>query len=911
VGAIHKIGPAAATASRRIRLLDAAADFAVFADPTGAIVFATTRTQTLVPQSGVSGTKVWEVVHPEDRTQTERMFEAARLEGVSRGDIRVDGSRGEPRWLSLRLSLVRDGTSVFGVDVVGHDVTEDRWLLDSLERRNEELRAFLAATTRIALVTDPSALAAEVVETALDLFPHASTAKIWLTNDEGDLSLVAARGRLDGPLEVPIAALKSLTRTTPLVVEQGGARVSSTGSGSAIYLGLSAGDRPIGCLALEAKGGSVLDLADAALLQSFASHVSMALANAQAHGIERRNATERAAMLDHIAEGLLVVDASARIERMNPAAERVLGVERAQFTGRSIRDLLPNLEREDGAPLPDEERPILRALHRGETVTDVRLIVARGPERRTFSVSAAPIRDGSGTIRGAIAVFRDVTEDRDRARQLQRYAHALSQFSDGVAILDRGGVVVDWIGDAGDLLGWQAKEVVGQRFSDLLTGSDADAARTDFESAITDGIRLEREVRLWSAEGTARTCLVTCSPVSEEDGRSLGSVVVTKDVTEDRLLRERLSRSQRLEALGRLAAGVAHEVNNPLAFLAVNLEVLERTAASGKSADDPLVAEVREVLPDLREGVRRIRDVVRSLAAFSAVGDDRTELLSVEDVLDEALGIVHNELRHKATLVKDVQVVARIRGNARRLQQALLNVLVNATEAIPTADAGQNRIRIGIRPDGDWIVVEVEDSGLGIAAEHLPRIFDPFFTTKRVGTGSGLGLTMTHDIISSHGGRIDVSSEPGAGTKVTIRLPAAESPSLVPPAPPLPETPARLRVLLVDDEAPIRKSYRRALGGDFDLDEAVDGNRAIGILSRDRGFDVILCDLHMPGKSGAALYREVCDRWPDLEPRFLFITGGAFTEETKEFAKRLGPRCLVKPISTSTLVERIRQVVKG
>jgi CheY-like chemotaxis protein len=202
------------------------------------------------------------------------------------------------------------------------------------------------------------------------------------------------------------------------------------------------------------------------------------------------------------------------------------------------------------------------------------------------------------------------------------------------------------------------------------------------------------------------------------------------------------------------------------------------------------------------------------------------------------------------------------------------------------------------------VVLEVEDSGCGIPPDRIGRIFDPFFTTKRVGAGSGLGLTLTHDIVTTHRGRVDVSSEPGVGTKVTMRLPAApRTAEASGPAEPVADRP---RVLVVDDEPALRRSYRRVLEEDFEVREAGGTDEAIAVLGADADFDVVLCDLHMPGRSGAALYREVEARWPDLSGAFLFITGGAFTDETREIASRYEERCLAKPVPAEVLIDRIR-----
>ncbi len=910
VASIHKLG-AVQSPSRRARLLEEAADLVLSTDPVGTVLFATDRTVGLLGAPRIVGVLFEDLFQAEDRGNAKRLFETALLQGDAHGELRAAGNRGEPRWIALRLVALRDGSRAEGVDVVGHDITEQRWLLDSLERRNAELRAFLAAAGRIASVIALGPLAREVVGSILELVPHAAAARLWLADDDGDLSLAAANGHFEGPLDVPVAALRSMARTGPLVfasaAEHRSARVSATGSGSVLYVGLSSGDQPLGSLCVEAKPGVDLDLADGALVHAFGGHVTLALASARAHETERRLGLERAAILDHVIDGLIVVSPLGRVERMNPAAERFLGLARGAALGRGLVDVLGAAHGADGRPGPEEDRPIVRAL-RGETVVGARVGFVRGTEIRMHQVSVAPMRDDAGRLVGAVSIFRDVTAESIRAAELQRYAQALAQLSDVVAILDESGFIADWLGGAQAVLGWSGDQARGQPFGDLVTGPDAEPAREAIAEAIRTGTRLQREVQLSTSDVAARTCLLSITRVTGEDGQPLGSIVVAKDVTDDRDLRERLERAQRLESLGRLAAGVAHEVNNPLAFLTVNLEVLSRSAAAVERGQmDPAAAirEVREIVPDLDEGARRIRDVVRSLSSFSIVGDDRKDIVSLPEIVEEAIAMVRNELRHKATLHLDLATVPPIRGSARRLHQAVLNVLVNATESIAEGAIALDVVRVSVREDAPWVVLEIEDSGRGIPADQIGRIFDPFFTTKRVGAGSGLGLTLTHDIVSTHRGLIDVSSEPGVGTKVIIRLPVAERVSVASPAPVPAETP-RARVLVVEDEPALRRSYRRVLGEDFEIVEAGNADDALGILAADPAFDVVLCDLHMPGRSGAALYLEVEARWPKLAGAFLFITGGAFSEETREMASRFEARCLAKPVPAAALVDRIR-----
>ena len=214
-----------------------------------------------------------------------------------------------------------------------------------------------------------------------------------------------------------------------------------------------------------------------------------------------------------------------------------------------------------------------------------------------------------------------------------------------------------------------------------------------------------------------------------------------------------------------MAAGVAHEINNPLAYVIGNLDVLAHELAHAKA---PLPAERLRLLEaavrDARQGAERVRAIVRDLKVFARVQEDRPTRVDVGAAIEGALGIAHNEIRHRARLVMDLAPVPPVRADAGRLSQLFLNLIINAAQSIPEGAAERNEIRVATRLQQDgWVRVEVKDTGAGIPREHLAKIFDPFFTTKSVGVGTGLGLSIVHAIVTAAGGRIEVESTPGAG----------------------------------------------------------------------------------------------------------------------------------------------------
>ncbi|MBI2837317.1 MAG: response regulator [Acidobacteria bacterium] len=377
-----------------------------------------------------------------------------------------------------------------------------------------------------------------------------------------------------------------------------------------------------------------------------------------------------------------------------------------------------------------------------------------------------------------------------------------------------------------------------------------------------------------------------------------------RESLEARLELERVAaHSDRMASVGVLAAGVAHEINNPLAYVSANLDFV---AQRGHGLRD--FGDIAAAIENAREGTRRIVDTVRDLKTFSHPGDDRREPLEICDVIDSAIKMAHNEIRYRATLVKDYAEVPRVDANSSRLGQVFLNLLINAAQAIPEGHVSENEIRVSTRLAGNRVVAEVRDTGPGIPASLIGHIFEPFFTTKPKGVGTGLGLAICRGIVRSIDGDISVSSEPGKGTSFSVSLPAVERTGPVEePAVPHPmETGPRLRILVIDDEPYIREALRLLLSDEHDVELAANSRDALLLLAIPNSFDVILCDLQMPDLSGMEIYEEVQHSRPGTERRFVFMTGGAFTDRARAFLKAVPNPRIDKPFQVAALRSLIR-----
>jgi CheY-like chemotaxis protein len=284
-------------------------------------------------------------------------------------------------------------------------------------------------------------------------------------------------------------------------------------------------------------------------------------------------------------------------------------------------------------------------------------------------------------------------------------------------------------------------------------------------------------------------------------------------------------------------------------------------------------------------------------------------------VAESAINLAWNEIRHRAQLVKELHPVPRVMGSESRFVQVLVNLLVNAAQAIPEGDAANNRIvlRTGTTADGH-AYVEVEDTGTGIPEDRVPHVFEPFWTSKPKGVGTGLGLSICHGIVTAAGGEIRIASTvPGKGTVVRVELPAAPEDAYArasrPPAPRavLPPVGPRPRILVIDDEIQLGATLRVGLASSCEVLVATSGKDALERLESD-DIDLVLCDLMMPEISGMELYERVRESHPELADRFVFMTGGAFTDRARDFLERHGHPRIEKPFSLHD-VERLLSTV--
>jgi PAS domain S-box-containing protein len=407
------------------------------------------------------------------------------------------------------------------------------------------------------------------------------------------------------------------------------------------------------------------------------------------------------------------------------------------------------------------------------------------------------------------------------------------------------------------------------------------------------------ELRVRDDDGSWRLCEV--SVVWMELAGATVLVASGRDVTERHQLRAQLLVSDRMASLGTLAAGIAHEINNPLSYVLGNLEVMAESL--GKTADrsDPLVTAIG----DATDGAQRVRKIVQGLRTFSRSEEEKRVPLAISDVLSSAIRLTANEVRHRAQLVCELGTTPTVMADDGRLTQVFINLIVNAAHAIPEGRSDENRITVRTRSDElGRAVIEIIDTGRGMTPDVQARVFDPFYTTKKVGEGTGLGLSICHSIITGLGGQISLEGAVDRGAVARVVLPPAQAPAPANPRaaePGVAPLPQRLRVMVVDDEPRVAEMLQRVLRRDHEVIAVSCGKAALEQVTAGVWFDAIVTDVMMPNMTGIELLEEILRIAPDQARRLIFLSGGVFTPETRERLDEMGTLQLEKPTNSSEL----------
>ena len=520
-------------------------------------------------------------------------------------------------------------------------------------------------------------------------------------------------------------------------------------------------------------------------------------------------------------------------------------------------------------------------------------------------------RTVAGQVSLAIAVtdafHQRAASERAARSQATLLRSILESMADGVIVANERGEITHWNSAADRVLPvtptrttpWAGRNTFHADRTTPVQPNDLPLARALRGESVD---HLELFVQQGGTEGVWYS--VNARPLRDDSGVVPGGVAVFRDVTTEKATNARLLLGDRMAALGTLAAGVAHEINNPLMAVTAGLEMLASDVAEMMRGTAVNFNETLSLLHDARDAAERVRHIVRDMKLFSRVDEETPGRVDVEHVIESSIRMVATEIRHRARLVRDYSPISPVLANESRLGQVFLNILVNASQALPEGRADRNEIRISTSMTSEGRVrIAIADTGTGMSPEVAARIFTPFFTTKPIGVGTGLGLAICHQLIQAIGGNIDVETMVGQGTTFVITLPAmtAEHDTRSVTQPVATVAKRRGRVLIIDDDALITATLRRGLSSEHDIVALIDPREAARRILGGERFDMILCDLMMPTGTGMDLYDELIEVAPDQAANIVFITGGAFTPRAREFLDAVPNPRLDKPFSLHNL----------
>ncbi len=667
-------------------------------------------------------------------------------------------------------------------------------------------------------------------------------------------------------------------------------------------LSISIGDPLQGVIAFGFRTAACLRDEHVPILRSMAAMLldRLDLSLLAAHAARLRVMTQAMPM------GAIMLSRHGTVEEVNPAAERIFARPASELLGRSIRELVSapgggllgwRIDEANGpAPAlvrtPDGTRSVQAQL--AAVVRDVAPPNLYGP---LFLVDTSAER----AAHDALAA---------RTAELHRLEREHRELIDNLPVIvytnDARGRCTYVSRAIERILGYTPDEIYAmESFAQL----NIDPVPTAY---FTRGETFEMDFRQRHKDGHEVMLRHTGRVIADEHGNVLGAEGFGVDITKERDAQRQLMLADRLAALGMLVAGIGHEINNPAAYVSLGVQQIARHlrgALAQPAAETRATLErVIPILDDVAAGVHRIAEIVGELKQFARnPAAESPSPIDVNDVVRSAASLVQAELRSRARLRLELGELPTAPGSWTRLSQVVLNLLINAAQAIAPGAPEANEVVVETRRAGDALHVVVSDSGAGIPAAALPRIFDPFYTTKPVGEGTGLGLAISYDIVRRLGGSISVESEVGRGSRFTVVLPLVRVAAAAAPPAPSPRVVGG-SVLVVDDEAALADAIARELGACLRVEQASSGESALRALGRSR-FDAVLCDLRMPDLSGAEVYRRVEARDRGQAERFVFLTGAAAAANEAAFLRAVGRPVLEKPFAMAELWRAVGAVV--
>lgn len=529
-----------------------------------------------------------------------------------------------------------------------------------------------------------------------------------------------------------------------------------------------------------------------------------------------------------------------------------------------------------------------------------------GPNQRYIEAQGRVMRDLSGEPVMMVGTLRDVSAQRSLERERERYTKLFRESNDPLVLGELASrTIIDANPSALELLGVSRDELIASSWDALYDASSLEALEHALSTIDTQDTQPIPPLLLELASRDNTEAEVVVSLLDDAEHTKI--LFTLRDTTERRrvelVLRERDAQHQlasRLASLSMLAAGISHDINNPLAFLLGNLQL---TAEELKELDN-VPTDTIEGVEDALEGAMRIKQLIADLREYIRPVDDQTTCDPFK-ITDFATRVMSHQLRRSARLETDIDPsLPRVQLRGSELSHIIVNLLANACDAFGPNPTSGNTIRLSARRRGNMVEFVIEDNGCGMSPETLRRATESFFSTKPPQPGAGLGLSTSNALVRSSGGALQITSAVGEGTTVRFSVPSIELPEEIAPTDHT-ERKRATKILVIDDEPHICSLIKRMLTRrGFEVTTSNTPTEVPALLAKEE-FDTILCDLMMPELDGRQLYELLADTSPRIAERFIFITGGGVTESLRSFEASMKPRILYKPLSPDLLLSRL------
>ena len=608
-------------------------------------------------------------------------------------------------------------------------------------------------------------------------------------------------------------------------------------------------------------------------------------------------------ILDTAMDGIISMNEQQNIVLFNRAAETIFGWKADQILGRSIDTLIP-------ARFLAEHRQLVEQFGRGvipsRRMSAQRTVMAMRQSGEEFPIEASISHTKINDERIYTVILRDVTESAKYRQQIEQQSQMLEQVSDAVSVVDPSGRITYWNQGAQRLLGWTADEAIGRNVTDLFyQGNESQVAQ--WMASLSTADSWSGELKMTTRGGKTVIVDHRRTALKNETGGIKGYLCIDIDITNRKKQELLLNRSQRLESIGTLAGGIAHDLNNVLTPILMGAKLL---------SSDRAPANRQGLLNTMVASAQRGAGLIQKMLSFAGgIRGDRSPV-RIDQIVNETRGLMEHTLPKSIQIESSVDAdCPTVSGDSTEISQILMNLCINARDAMP--DGGKllieakpitlNGNSAKVHPEGkpgSYLLLSVTDTGAGMSSEVLDRIFDPFFTTKDIGKGTGLGLATVQGIVKSHGGFILVYSEVGRGSKFSVYLPAFESTKSDSDTTSITaaESGNGRLVLLVDDEITILQMASAALEtAGYRVVTASNGDEAIAIFSQRRDeISAVLLDMMMPGMDGL----QTLDRLLILQPQVKVIacSGLRTTRREVEVLQRGAKAFLPKPYSDHHLL---------